>query len=67
MKKQYVRFENLPVKAYFFQNGNLWQKQSTRTARVDEYGRWFYFGKKEFCVVGEYSDVSYLYQSKMEH
>ena len=40
-------FGELRVGALFLLNGNTWHKQSTRTARLLEYGRVFYFRKTE--------------------
>lgn len=59
--RMYAHFEALPVSTVFCLNGNLYRKQSTRTAALVHcsakfiYGRWFYFGKKELCIVGPYS------------
>lgn len=40
-------FKELRVGGLFLLNGNTWCKQSTRTARLLEYGRVFYFRQKE--------------------
>jgi len=46
-----VDFEDIKKGAEFEQNGTLWVKQSTRTARVvkpiEYVNRWFYFGSRE--------------------
>lgn len=40
-------FQSLPIGHRFTSNGNLWVKQSTRTAILPEFGRVYYFGKSE--------------------
>lgn len=52
--RQYAYFDELPPKAEFVLNGNKCVKRSTRTADLVEYNRWFYFGKQELCIVGNY-------------
>ena len=46
-----INFQDLKEGAQFAYGGNLWVKQSTRTARIiaPEYiaGRWFYFGAQD--------------------
>ena len=46
-----INFQDLKEGAQFAYGGNLWVKQSTRTARITapEYiaGRWFYFGAQD--------------------
>tara|TARA_R110000796_G_scaffold77619_1_gene173507 strand:- start:213 stop:395 length:183 start_codon:yes stop_codon:yes gene_type:complete len=46
-----VDFEDVKTGSEFEKGGNLWVKQSTRTARiikpVEYSSRWFYFGKRE--------------------
>jgi len=54
MNRMYIKFQDIPMRAVFFCNGNQCQKVSTRTARLIEYGRTFYFSQRELCVVGEY-------------
>lgn len=58
MSKQYVYFEELPVNAVFSLAGNSWVKRSSRTADLPEYDRWFYMGKWDLCIVGNYSRLS---------
>jgi len=44
-------FKDCQVNQYFWNNGSLWRKRSTRTAvtvRPERYaGSWFYFGQSE--------------------
>lgn len=42
-----IEFSRLKVGAEFFKNGNRCKKQSTRTARLVEYNKIFYFGQRE--------------------
>jgi hypothetical protein len=42
-----MTFAQLAIGATFHCNGNLCRKQSTRTARLLQYGRVFYFAQKE--------------------
>ena len=46
-----ANFKDLKAGAKFAYGGNLWVKQSTRTARIikpsDYSGRWFYFGAQD--------------------
>lgn len=62
MRKQYIHFNDLPIKAYFSRNGNEWMKRSTRTAEIvkpEEYsGTWFYFGERELCIVGLHDRIA---------
>ena len=58
MNKQLREFYLDWVKGLEFEkNGNLWVKQSTRTARiikpVEYSSRWFYFGKREKINIEE--------------
>ena len=46
-----VSFWRLPVGALFECNGNRCEKVSTRTARLLDYGRVFYFGRLELCKI----------------
>jgi len=50
-------FEDVKTGAEFEKGGNLWVKQSTRTARiikpVEYSNRWFYFGKREKVNIEE--------------
>lgn len=59
MNRQYAYFNELPVKTVFNLNGNTWIKRSTRTAEIVDpgcyAGMWFYFGKRDLCVVNTYS------------
>tara|TARA_R110000772_G_scaffold160001_1_gene271219 strand:+ start:26 stop:208 length:183 start_codon:yes stop_codon:yes gene_type:complete len=52
-----VDFEDVKTGLEFEKNGNLWVKQSTRTARiikpVEYSSRWFYFGKREKINIEE--------------
>lgn len=41
------QFNELAVGNVFRLNGNIYVKQSSRTAWLVEYNRWFYFGKRE--------------------
>lgn len=41
------QFHELAVGNVFRMNGNIYLKQSSRTAWLVEYSRWFYFGKRE--------------------
>lgn len=41
------QFHELAVGNVFRMNGNIYVKQSSRTAWLVEYSRWFYFGKRE--------------------
>lgn len=52
-------FGTLPVNTRFRQGTCDWLKVSTRTARLNGNGAWFYFGKHEVVSVdeGEYADV----------
>lgn len=64
--KQHIRFNELPTGAEFAKNGNVYRKQSGRTARIvapAEYShRVFYFRNAELCTVGVHSrlDASYF-------
>ena len=51
---QYIHFNELPVNCEFSYNGNVCVKQSTRTANMPEFNRWFYFGMRDLCVVNQY-------------
>lgn len=44
-----VYFKNIPVGRRFECNGNECIKTSTRTARLIEYNRVFYFRQSELC------------------
>jgi len=52
-----VDFEDVKTGAEFERNGNLWVKQSTRTAKIIkpvEYSNvWFYFSKREKINISE--------------
>ena len=52
-----VDFEDVKTGLEFEKNGNLWVKQSTRTARIIkplEYSNvWFYFGQREKINIEE--------------
>ena len=52
--RQYIYFNELPVSCEFSYNGNRYVKQSTRTAALPEFNRWFYFGQRDLCVVSHY-------------
>jgi len=56
--RQYAHFAELPLHTLFVMNGNLCKKVSTRTAQLVEYGRTFYFGKRELCIVGSHSRLA---------
>lgn len=51
---QYEYFANLPHKTIFAFNGDWYQKATTRTATLLQYGSRYYFGKRDLCVVGRY-------------
>lgn len=55
MRRQYAYFSELPARAVFACNGNQCRKQSSRTARLIEYGKTFYFAQLELCTVGLHS------------
>lgn len=59
---QYTHFNELPHGAEFSLNGNVWRKQSTRTAvmlKPTEYvGVCSYFGNRELCIVGLHSRIT---------
>ena len=57
MNKQYVYFEELPLKTEFHLNGNTYRKRSSRTADLPEYNRWFYFGRRELVIVGTHDRI----------
>lgn len=57
MRRQYVKFEELPLKTEFSYNGNKWVKQSTRTAFLPDYNRTFYMQRKTLCIVGVHSRI----------
>lgn len=57
MTRMYAHFEDLPIGTIYHSNGNTWRKRSTRTADLIGYNRWFYWGKKELAIVGEYSKL----------
>lgn len=61
--KAYAYFKELPIKTEFSLNGNRYVKQSTKTARLVEYGKTFYFLRGELCVVGVYSRLGAGYVS----
>ena len=48
-------FKNAEIGESFWAGGNLWRKQSTRTARLvkpDLYaGPWFYFSQNDICEI----------------
>lgn len=56
--RQYAYFADLPLHTEFVLNGNRCKKVSTRTAALLEYGRTFYFGKRDLCIVGAHSRLS---------
>lgn len=58
MQQQYAYFSELPIATLFVQNGNFVQKVSTRTGRLLDYDRVFYFGRRELCIVGEHSRLA---------
>ena len=55
--KYQVAFEDVEAGSEFEMGGNLWVKQSTRTARivkpVEYSGRWFYFSKRDKINIRE--------------
>jgi len=61
MNRQYAYYKELPVGTHYSYNGNHWIKQSTRTAQLPEYDRWFYFGEFDLCVVGRYCRLGETY------
>lgn len=58
MSQQYAYFDELPLKTVFHYNGNTWIKKSTKTAKLVEYNKTFYFAKKDLCIVGVYTRIS---------
>jgi len=62
MSRQYAYFNELPAKASFSLNGTACIKQSSRTARMPEFNRWFYFGMRDLCIVAPHSrlDANYF-------
>lgn len=52
MSGEIMTFGSIPVGAYFMCNGNPCKKLSSRTARLINYGRTFYFGAAETVVLG---------------
>jgi hypothetical protein len=57
MKGQYIYFRDMPLRTLFVLNGNRCQKVSTRTARLLDYNRTFYFGQRELCIVGHHDRI----------
>lgn len=55
MRRQYVKFSDLPLKAEFSFNGNKYVKRSSRTAFLPEYNRTFYFRGAALAIVGAHS------------
>ena len=57
--KQYICFKDLPVSTTFTINGNTCKKRSSRTMDLTYNGhtKWFYAGKRDLCVVGQYSVI----------
>ena len=66
--KQLSYFAELPEKATFSRNGNLWLKRSSRTAEIVQpecyAGTWFYFAQKDLCIVGLHSRISRGYNER---
>lgn len=52
MPGEITTFAELPVGDSFTANGNVWTKISSRTAKLIEFNRTFYFGKREIVTVG---------------
>lgn len=52
MLGEIISFRALPVGARFMCNGNRCVKQSTKTARLVDYGRTFYFRGVEVVGIG---------------
>ena len=50
---QLAYFSELPINAFFTSNGNLFRKQSSKTAHLVEFGprkgKRVYFGKNDLC------------------
>lgn len=64
MSIQYAYFKELPPCTVFnVHGGTVYKKQSTRTARMISpfKGDWFYFGKRELCIVANYSRLDKCY------
>jgi hypothetical protein len=59
----YAYFNELPVACEFSLNGTKFIKRSTRTAKLVEFNRWFWFGSRDLCIVGKYSRLSKDYFS----
>ena len=57
MKQYSTQFSRLLVGETFSKNGNIWRKQSTRTAKIvipEEYSnKTFYFSKDEQIIIAE--------------
>lgn len=51
MMKQRMLFPAVRVGERFECNGNKWVKVSSRTARIEPYGKVFYFTQHDVCVV----------------
>ena len=64
MDQQYIYFRELPINASFSFNGNKYRKQSTRTAKLLEYSRVFYFGQRDLCIVGRHNRLATGYFEK---
>jgi len=52
MRGEIISFRALPVGARFMCNGNRCVKRSTKTARLVDYGRTFYFRGVEVVGIG---------------
>ena len=61
----FAYFNELPVKCIFSVNGNKYLKKSTRTAKLLEYNKTFYFNKKHLCIVCVYSRLPTDYFEKV--
>lgn len=59
------QFSDLAIGNVFRMNGNIYVKQSTRTAWLVEYSRWFYFGKRE--IVELLLDNRFTFQTIGKH
>lgn len=55
MSRAYIYFDELPPQTEFTLNGNNYIKQSSRTAYLLDYGRWFYMAARDLCIVDSYS------------
>jgi hypothetical protein len=53
-----ITFSALPVGAMFMFNGTRCTKESSRTAKMNDYNRTFYFRAKDICTIGWPGEVA---------